>query len=524
MSGINSLLEPLSRYCDFFLNPLVQQTPSYIKDTKHLLQVINNTEFNPETQLLVGLDIESLYTSIPQDATIQVLRQVLMESPWPHRTPRDFILQCATIALKENYFEYEGSLYLQTNGTSMGSVFAPSVAGLYVHLFEQTHITHNTNPYTGNILTWRRYIDDILMIWQGSEITLQLFLTWLNERDPYLKFTSTSSASHLAFLDLNIWAKDGQLITTTYYKPTSRNSLLHYTSFHPRPLRENLPFGQFLRIRRNCTQATDYKNQSADLSKKLEERGYPRAIINKTKKRARNQNREALLETVPKDKSDQPITCVTTFNTASNEVAKLIRRNWKILNSGQRQWETPRFAYKRCNNLKDQLVSTRPRPLTNREPNTILNAWGLPKISGHYPCNDCSVCHLTSHTKTLILEPDKVWTQRSHTNCNSRNVIYLLTCRCGLRYIGMTARKIRTRVTEHRSTIRCKKNISKLTSHFITQGHTPNDLTWTIIEQLPELAVDNEKKLLSKEQRWIYRLSTQTNGLNDAIPWNSVTP
>ncbi|XP_078496562.1 neuropeptide FF receptor 1-like [Lissotriton helveticus] len=190
VSGIQSLLEPLSRFCDFFLNPLVQQTPSYIKDTKHLLNVIKETNFKPATQLLVGLDIESLYTSLPQDATLKVLHEVLMGTTWNHHTPRSFIMECATLVLKDNYFEYEGKLYLQTNGTSMGSVFAPSIAGLYVAHFKKTYIQTLTNPYTANIKIWRRYIDDILIIWEGSQETLDNFLLWINSCDNYLRFTS----------------------------------------------------------------------------------------------------------------------------------------------------------------------------------------------------------------------------------------------------------------------------------------------------------------------------------------------
>ena len=41
VSGINSLLEPLSQFCDFFLQPLVKCTSTYLQDTKQVLNLIN---------------------------------------------------------------------------------------------------------------------------------------------------------------------------------------------------------------------------------------------------------------------------------------------------------------------------------------------------------------------------------------------------------------------------------------------------------------------------------------------------
>ena len=44
--------------------------------------------------------------------------------------------------------------------------------------------------------------------------------------------------------------------------------------------------------------------------------------------------------------------------------------------------------------------------------------------------------------------------------------MYLITCPCGLQYVGMTTRKIKLRISEHRSTIRCHKMSTKLMTHF----------------------------------------------------------
>ena len=86
---------------------------------------------------MISLDIESLYTSIPQLETLRVIESILSEIQWEYRTPRHFVINLDKIALANNFFELEGTLYLQSHGTSMGSTFVPSLANLYVHEFKK---------------------------------------------------------------------------------------------------------------------------------------------------------------------------------------------------------------------------------------------------------------------------------------------------------------------------------------------------------------------------------------------------
>ena len=85
----------------------------------------------------------------------------------------------------------------------------------------------------------------------------------------------------------------------------------------------------------------------------------------------------------------------------------------------------------------------------------------------------------------------------------------------------MTTRKVRVRIQEHRSNIRCKRVTTKMLTHFAENGHGPDDLSWLVLEQ--SIAIPNlEQSLLRKEQRWVFRLRTDVRGLNDQIPWNQL--
>ena len=165
----------------------------------------------------------------------------------------------------------------------------------------------DTNPFRNCIICWKRYTDDIFMIWEGSARDLSLFMDHLHNIQPHLRFTEHQSKTSIPFLDLLIKHEDQKLYTTLYRKPTDRNTLLLYKSFHPRSLRDGLPFGQFLRLRRNCARKTDYFQEAEILKGKLLARGYPKRLVNRSLKRAWFNPRETLLS--KHDKVDRRASC-----------------------------------------------------------------------------------------------------------------------------------------------------------------------------------------------------------------------
>ncbi|KAJ1208833.1 hypothetical protein NDU88_004216 [Pleurodeles waltl] len=59
VSGIGSVLDSLSQFCDFLMRPLVENSESYLKDTKYVLNLINEFDFDPKMDFLVGLDVQT---------------------------------------------------------------------------------------------------------------------------------------------------------------------------------------------------------------------------------------------------------------------------------------------------------------------------------------------------------------------------------------------------------------------------------------------------------------------------------
>lgn len=66
VSGIDSVTSPIGKYVDFFLQPMVQETPAFLKDTVQCIRELTQLEIDGDI-LIVTADVASLYTIIPHE-------------------------------------------------------------------------------------------------------------------------------------------------------------------------------------------------------------------------------------------------------------------------------------------------------------------------------------------------------------------------------------------------------------------------------------------------------------------------
>lgn len=92
---------------------------------------------------------------------------------------------------------------------------------------------------------WRRCIDDVLLIWEGDLLSLEAFFAKLNSNDRGISLQYETSESQIHFLDLNIFVRDGCLVTTTHFKETDRNAFIPLTSCHHPTWLSAVPKSQF---------------------------------------------------------------------------------------------------------------------------------------------------------------------------------------------------------------------------------------------------------------------------------------
>ena len=100
-------------------------------------------------------DIVSLYPSIPHTAGLVALRDAL-DNREAEKTPTEDLVKMAGFVLKNNYFEFNGSIKQQLSETAIGKKFAPP----YACIFMDKHETNFHKTQTLGPLMWFRYIDD----------------------------------------------------------------------------------------------------------------------------------------------------------------------------------------------------------------------------------------------------------------------------------------------------------------------------------------------------------------------------
>lgn len=164
----------------------------------------------------------------------------------------------AELVLTKNYFLFEHQYYLQTSGTAMGATMAPDYANLYLGSLEEQYV-YNNNPFADKLILFKRYIDDCFVIFCGSLPEFELFVLYMNCLRPSIKFTHSASTTSVNFLDTCISLIDGHIVSSLYRKDTEKNNLLHATSAHPTSLKRGLPYSQFIRLHRICSDETDFE-------------------------------------------------------------------------------------------------------------------------------------------------------------------------------------------------------------------------------------------------------------------------
>lgn len=117
-----------------------------LRDTKHLIQVIEGLNV-PADSVLVTLDVNSLYTSIPHNDIRTVIYDSL-ESRRELDPPTQFLMELLDLVLDKNYFRFGDQCYLQVKGVAMGSAAAPSIANMFMESLERRFILNpDANPF-----------------------------------------------------------------------------------------------------------------------------------------------------------------------------------------------------------------------------------------------------------------------------------------------------------------------------------------------------------------------------------------
>lgn len=419
ISGVNSPNRGIAQLITNILT--VAYNPNnnfFIKDSFQFCTFIHEFQL-PDGYVIVSLDVKSLFNNITID-----LAKNSIEKHWDdiqshcNISKRKFF-ELIEFLFDTTVFSYNNTVYKQILGMPMGSPVSPILAQYVM----DDLINDCLSKIEFEIPFLKKYVDDIILS-IPSNSTEQLLVVF-NSYNQRLKFTIEEEDQNrsVPFLDTKLIRRmDNTVITSWYTKPGSSGRYLHYESFHSEKQKINVLLGM-----KNRVITTSHTSLRLNNLKKLAELfitcGYPPPLVKKLLF-----NRSSIHDTSHSD-------------TGATENGPPI---------GNNQDGVTNIFYYSIPNIAQ--VSHRLKKLFLNFTNIRLALKNKVTINSLF---------------TKLKDQDNFM--------NFSNVVYCIPCEdCEKKYIGQTSRKVKDRITSHRSDVRHNKQSCMLAKHALTQNHNLN--------------------------------------------------
>ena len=380
---------------------------------------------------IASLDVESLFTNVPVDKTIQfILEEVYPEDAAPKIDISKLHLKSLLeICTKEAPFiSPDGRMFQQVDGVAMGSPLGVLFASFFMGRVERDAFTNLQKP-----AIYARYVDDIFVL-AKDETEIQRLQQHLQETSG-LNFTvEHSSGGRLPFLDVLVNQQQGKFNTEVYCKPTNPGLCLNGRSECPDRYKRSTISAYVRRALTHCSSWSSVHKELERITQVLINNGYSNKEVSKS-----------ITHHLDKWHSLQ------NPSSNTNTTGQCIRLFYRAYMNSQ---------YKQDEQALRKIITDCVKP-TNADD----------KI-------DLTIYYKNKKTHNFILKNspkiDVPELQRSH-------LVYQYTCTTGncaalpSRYIGMTTTKLSRRLTLHLSNGAPKKHAENvhqlhLTREMMVQG------------------------------------------------------
>ena len=156
-SGCHTAVENLSIFVEKVLYKEVWRIPSGIKDTSHILHIIDklNESDRPENSVLVSFDVVNMFPSIDNESGIKAVQKVLndRESKNP---PTECIIEALRLCLECSNSVFNDKNFIHTDGTAQGS----HMSCLYSDS-AMAHFDKRAENYTLKPTVWESFRNDV---------------------------------------------------------------------------------------------------------------------------------------------------------------------------------------------------------------------------------------------------------------------------------------------------------------------------------------------------------------------------
>ena len=421
------------------LQPFVKKTKSYLKDSLQLVSELNKLVINEQYDYY-SYDIKDLYLELILEDVLNILTQFMTNKLDTNIITITGFRGILKLVLFNNFFTFDNEFYLQIKGIAMGCIAAPDIANLFLSVLEEKFL----NSYKLSIFYYRRFIDDLLvMVKKGFKIR-RLFRFFGN-----LQLILSCKNGIVNFLDVNISLDYtyNRIKVSLYIKPTQNFSFLLYNSNHPNFIFENSPKSVLLRVRRNCSDLTDYLYFSNIYCYYYCKRGYSFINFCKISNSIAKLDRQKLLIYKEKKKKYYPSFSMhgkSVFDKNLTNLNSIITNNFNTVKQDQYYQSIRHFSLQLHNSMQPNISSM----LIHN-----IYSFNFKLINHKYKiCNNinCKVCSFAAKSNTIKLKNKSVLPILCSSSCDTSNFVYIIKCKlCNCFYIGISTLSVKDRISQH---------------------------------------------------------------------------
>ena len=290
----------ISNFLHSQLAEAVFMHPHVLKDSLSLICMLENMNLSPDQEIfLTAADIAALYPSINIEDGLEAMRWFMKEHTNIPDNLQKLYLRLARFVLENNYVEcrglFEGCFFRQKIGTAMGIFFWVTYATIFMIWLE----TPIVNEFRQHILLYKRFLDDVFVVWSGSIPELCRFRRKFGAANPNIKLEwqgipletdATNPAKfdrykHRGWISSTLMLgsyKRAGFEFSVHRKPGNAFSYLPYGSYHARHVFRGWLQAEVLRLLTHSSTPTIWIEECRRFYDHLRRRGYPAAAIRST--------------------------------------------------------------------------------------------------------------------------------------------------------------------------------------------------------------------------------------------------
>ena len=181
------------------------------------------------------------------------------------------------------------------------------------------------------------------------------FIHFVQNFHPSIKFTYKISPVSVEFWYILVNIKCGQFTISVFYKPTDAHSCPYFHSSHHPNTKASIPYSQFLRLWRLCSDKEDFLLQVSRMSEFFSAQGYPTSVTENALRCAKQISRACALNPAAPVTNERPIIS-RLYHPHNLPDCRILRSDWHILQNNTTVATTfcdrPLVAFKKDQNLE----------------------------------------------------------------------------------------------------------------------------------------------------------------------------